>query len=342
MLPVMTSLYYADWERLEVRELPPPSVSDDEVLLKVAACGICGSELETFKKRSPRRAPPIVMGHEFCGTIADAGGTADFSTGQRVISNSIVTCGTCPTCLRGNTHLCERRMVFGMHRPGAFAEFVNVPASCLIPWPDHLSSQAACLAEPLANGVHVVNRVRHHHPRIAVVIGAGPIGLMCQQALQVMLGVKVIVSDIATERLTTAQRLGAHAVASAGRGELEPIASEASGGEGVDLVVDAVGSKTTKRQSLNLVRPGGAVVWIGLHEDTVEFDSYAITLAEKTVYGSYAAGLDELRQAVELMEQRSVDVESWVQTFPLREGVTAFQRMLEAKGSDIKGVLVNE
>jgi L-iditol 2-dehydrogenase len=338
---MMTSLYYPDWEHLEVRELPTPSVSDGEVLLRVAACGICGSELETFKKRSPRRSPPLVMGHEFCGTVMEGEG-AGALTGHRVISNSIVTCGTCAACLRGNSHLCERRMVFGMHRPGGFAEFVNVPVSCLIPWPEHLPAQAACLAEPLANGVHVVNRVRHHQPRIAVVIGAGPIGLMCQQTLQVMLGVKVIVSDIAAERLETARRLGAHAVAHAGSGELEPRAAEASGGEGVDLVVDAVGSTSTKRQSINLVRPGGAVVWIGLHEDTIEFDSYAITLAEKTVYGSYAAGLEELRQAVGLMEQGSIDVESWVRTFPLREGVTAFHRMLEAKESDIKGVLVTE
>jgi len=338
----MTSLYYPDWEFLEVRDLPVPPVSDREVLLKVAACGICGSELETFKKRSPRRTPPLIMGHEFCGTIADAGTSRDFSAGQRVISNSIVTCGACRPCLRGNVHLCERRMVFGMHRPGAFAEFVSVPVSCLIPWPENLPSKAACLAEPLANGVHVVNRVRHHEPQVAVVIGAGPIGLMCQQALHVMLGAKVIVSDIAPERLATAGRLGAYAALDPGGAALEATALEASNGEGVDLVVDAVGSATTKQQSLRLVRPGGAVVWIGLHEDNIPFDSYAVTLAEKTVYGSYAARLDELRQAVGLMSQKKVDVESWVQAFPLREGVAAFHRMLDAKGFDIKGVLITE
>jgi L-iditol 2-dehydrogenase len=335
----MTTLSYTDWQLLEIRDLPTPKISEGEVLLKVAACGICGSELETFKNRSSRRTPPLIMGHEFCGTIADPGNSSrDFQKGQRVISHSIVTCGLCRPCRRGDTHLCDQRAVFGMHRPGAFAEFVNVPASCLVPWPESLSPQSACLAEPLANGVHVANRLKPHNPRRIVVLGAGPIGLMCQQAVQVMLGATTIVSDIVPERLEIAKRLGAYATANAKTGELETMASEA--GEAVDAVIDAVGSESTKQQSLRLVRPGGAVVWIGLYENAVKLDSYAVTLSEKTIYGSYAASLQELGQAVELMRSGKVDVESWVQTFPIRNGVDAFHRMLAGKGKDIKAVLL--
>ena len=337
----MMTLYYPDWETLEIRELPAPRVAEGDVLVRVAACGICGSELETFKNRSIRRTPPLVMGHEFCGTVAEAGNfSGPFKAGQPVISNSIITCGQCAPCKRGNAHLCERRNVFGMHRPGAFAEYISVPASCLIPWPENVPAEAACLSEPLANGIHVAHTLNPYKPRTILVIGTGPIGLMCQQAAQVLLEVKVIVSDISTDRLEVAKKLGALRAVNPAREELDHIIAETTGGEGVDAVVDAVGSSNTKRQAFSLVRPGGSIVWIGLHENTVPVDSYAVTLSEKTVHGSYAATLDELQQAAALMASGAVDVKSWVQTFPLRDGVNAFRRMLAAQGNDIKAVLI--
>ena len=162
-----------------------PEPAADEVLLRVAACGLCGSELETFKNHSPRRQPPLVMGHEFCGTIAAVGPGGDAAlVGRKCVSNSLIPCGRCVRCVRGDTHLCADRQIFGMHRGGAFAEYVRVPTRVLIPWPEELSAPAAALAEPLGNGVHIVNLTRHLPLRTALVIGAGPIGLMCQQALQ--------------------------------------------------------------------------------------------------------------------------------------------------------------
>ena len=227
-----------------------------------------------------------------------------------------------------------------MHRPGAFAEAVAVPARCLISWPESLPAAAACLAEPLANGVHVVNLVRHRAPRLAVVIGAGPIGLMCQQALQVLLGTEVVVVDLVPDRLAVADRLGAVRTVNARDGKLSEVIDTLSEGEGADLVIDAVGSSVTKRQSLDACRPGGAVVWIGLHSDAVTLDTYGITLSEKTVYGTYAAHLHELQEALDLMADGRVDVQSWVHSFSLTEGVEAFHRMLDAQDDDIKAVLI--
>ena len=196
----MNALYYPDWDTLTVTERPRPKAEADEVLLRVAACGICGSELETFKARSDRRRPPLVMGHEFCGTVEEIGATVrGFAVGDRVVSNAVVPCGACVRCRRGEANLCAQRQVFGMHRMGAFAEYVAVPARCLLAWPEGLPAEAACLAEPLANGIHVVELVRQRAPRLAVVIGAGPIGLMCQQAVQVLLGADVVVVDLEPE-----------------------------------------------------------------------------------------------------------------------------------------------
>lgn len=336
----MRVLNYPAFDRLELGEALLPAPAADEVRLRVAACGICGSELESVKTRSARRPPPLVMGHEFCGTI-DAIGDAvrDWTPGARVVSNSVVNCGRCRRCQRGDTHLCAHRQVFGMHRAGAFAEFVNVPARCLIPWPEDLPAEAAALAEPLANGIHVSNLTKHLPAATAVVIGAGPIGLFCQQALQVLRGAKVIVADLSPERLAVARKLGAVRIIDPRCENLAEIVLADTAGEGADLSVDAVGSAVTKKAALDSIRPGGASVWIGLHENTITFDSYAITLPEKQVFGTYAAKIEELRHALELMADGRVDALSWVQRFPLSESVHAFERMLAGKGNDIKAVI---
>lgn len=336
----MLVLHYPAFGQLEIAELAPLPPQPDEVRLRVAACGLCGSELETFKNRSPRRTPPLVMGHEFCGVIAEAGAAVrDWRAGDRVVSNSLVPCGRCVRCARGDTHLCAERQIFGMHRPGAFAEYVNVPARCLIPWPEGLPAEAAALAEPLANGIHVVNLTRHLPAATALVIGAGPIGLFCQQALQVLRGARVFVADLSPERLAVAARLGAARTINPRTEDVAAILREATGGEGADLTVDAVGGAVTKKTSLDALRPGGASVWIGLHENAVTIDTYGITLPEKQVLGTYAAKIEELRQALELMASGRVDALTWVQRFALKDAVPAFHRMLAAQGADLKAVI---
>jgi threonine dehydrogenase-like Zn-dependent dehydrogenase len=342
----MKALYYPEWGRLQVVEIPMPEVASGEVLVRVHACGICGSELETYKGRSERRMPPLVMGHEFCGEIAGLGeGVSGWAVGDRVVSNSVVPCGTCVRCGRGDTHLCAKRQVFGMHRNGAFAEYVNVPARILLPWPDGVPAEMACLAEPLGNGVHVVELVRFLRPKKVAVIGAGPIGLMCQIAMQELLGAQVMVTDLDKGREAVARRLGAvnlpHPLPlptqHVGSGGVHPLLFEWTEGEGGDVVIDAVGSAATKRQSLEWVRPGGAAVWIGLHGNEMQLETYGITLPEKFVYGTYAAKIEDLRVALDLMAIEKVETASWVTVASLDDSVEAFNEVLE--GKHIKMVL---
>ncbi|QYM78688.1 alcohol dehydrogenase catalytic domain-containing protein [Horticoccus luteus] len=336
----MRTLFYPAFDQLEIRDVDLTPLRPDEVRVQVAACGICGSELETFKNHSPRRAPPIVMGHEFCGVIAETGADVrGWREGARVVSNSLVPCGRCVRCERGDTHLCAQRQIFGMHRPGAFADYVNVPARCLIPWPDNVPAEAAALAEPMANGLHVANLTRHLAVSTALVIGAGPIGLFCQQALQVVRGARVLVADLSPERLAVARKLGAARTINPREEDIVKVMQAETGGEGADLAVDAVGAGITKKASIEALRPGGGVVWIGLHENAMTLDSYAITLPERQVLGTYAAKIEELQQALDLMAAGKVDALSWVQRFPLEDGVTGFHRALAAKGNDIKVVI---
>lgn len=337
----MNTLFYPAFDSLEIRTLPVPSPQPWEVLLRVAACGLCGSELETFKNHSPRRQPPLVMGHEFCGTVEAVGREVDSAfIGRRFVSNSVVPCGRCACCRRGNTHLCRDREIFGMHRNGAFAEYVAVPQEILIPWPDDITATQACLTEPLANGIHVVNLTRHLQIEKALVIGAGSIGLMCQQTLKVLRNIHVMVCDLSSGRLETAVRLGAEKVVCSGIGDVTSEVLDWTAGEGIDLVVDAAGSAATKRLSLAALRPGGAAVWIGLHDNATQLDTYDVTLQEKQVLGSYSAKNEELAHSLDLIRNKQVDVSSWVDIEPLQNSVEGFRRMLRPADGDIKAVFV--
>lgn len=336
----MLTLLYPAYDQMVMANWPDPTPRSGEVRIRVSACGICGSELEAFKGRSPRRVPPLVMGHEFCGVIDEIGpNVPSFRPGDQVVSHSLFGCRECVRCREGQIHLCARRQLFGMHLPGGFAEYVVAPERSLLKWPSNVPAEAACLAEPLANGVHVVNLIRHLEPRSVVVIGAGPIGMFCQQAIKAMLGIDTITCDLIPERLTHAARLGASATINSRRENVVKRVHELTSGEGADVVVDAVGGSLTKRLSLSSTRPGGAAVWIGLHENTVTLDTYEVTLSERQIYGSYAATMEELQTAIDLLAQGQVDATSWTKTFKLDDGVDAFQRMMEARGDDIKAVL---
>jgi len=336
----MKTLLYPAYDRMEMAEAPDPQPGEGELLLRVSACGICGSELEAFRNRSPRRVPPLVLGHEFCGEVVDIGrGVSNFKPGERVVSHSLIGCGECGRCLRGEVNLCARRQIFGMQRLGAFAEFVTAPEKSVVAWPDHLPAEAASLAEVLANGVHVVGLAKRLNPRKVAILGAGAIGLMTLQAFQVLTDAEIIVSEVVPERLEAATRLGAKHAVNPNHDDFQNAVLDWTNGEGADVVVDAVGLSVTKQQSLPATRPGGATVWIGTHENTMTLDTYDITLSERCVQGSYAATMAELQLSVDMLAAGKIDGLSWVKAFPLDQGVTAFNRMLAAQGDDIKGVL---
>ncbi|CAG5006281.1 2-dehydro-3-deoxy-L-rhamnonate dehydrogenase (NAD(+)) [Dyadobacter sp. CECT 9275] len=337
----MKALFYPEFQKLTVTERPAPAFSENEVLLRVLACGICGSELETFKSQSPRRVPPLIMGHEFCGMIEEIGAAVSgYQKGDLVASNSVVSCGTCDPCRRGLTNLCRNRQIFGMHREGAFGQYVNVPAHCLVPLSGNVTPQAACMAEPLANGIHMVNLSKHLLPQKVLVIGAGPIGLVTQQAFQSLLGVEVYVADLRSERLTIASRLGAAATINSSEENLVSVIQRLTEEEGIDLVIDAVGTAQTNQQALQCIRPGGAIVLIGLYENSQPFFSYDIILSEKQIIGTYAATQKEIQESLELIASGKVDVTSWVHYYSLDDGVAAFRDMMAAKDTHIKSVIV--
>jgi threonine dehydrogenase-like Zn-dependent dehydrogenase len=335
----MRALFYPDWNTLEIADLQVPVPQPGEVLVRVSQCGICGSELETFRSRSPRRNPPLIMGHEFCGTIAEVGSKArKWKAEDKVISHALVHCGRCFFCLKGLTNLCEARQVFGMHRPGAFGQFVAVPEEVLFAWPEGLDADAAVLAEPLANGINALTLDPSQSKERVVVIGAGPIGLMCIAAARALENSEVIAADLQPERLEVASILGASRTFNPKLEQATEVLRRAWGQPSADYVVDAVGSKATKRLSFELARPGGTIVWVGLHDDTLEMDTYPITLQQKRILGSYSGSREHVQQAISILAGGHLPT-NWMKKFHLQDGVNGFFQMLEGKKDNVKGIL---
>ncbi|HEY3779608.1 MAG TPA: alcohol dehydrogenase catalytic domain-containing protein [Fimbriimonadaceae bacterium] len=332
----MKALVYSDWETLEMREIAMPEPGSGEVRVKVEAAGICGSELEAFRKHSPRRKPPLILGHEFTGIIDAVGPDANRTVGEAIVSNAIISCGTCPACKRGMAHLCVNRQLFGMHRPGAFAEYLTVPVSTLIPRPAGVSPAEAAMAEPLGNAVHITGLLKDVKPQTSVVFGAGPIGLFTLQAIKHVFGGRVAVVDLSESRLELATKLGADFV-----GGPDSNIQEWVGETGIEVTIDAVGAEETKTASITWLRPGGTAVWIGLHENTSDFNAYDIILPEKKLLGSYACTQQELGLALNWIAEGKIDAKSWTSVIPLDQAKEGFETMVRPGPGDVKGVIVN-
>src|ERR687897_2160533 len=205
-------------EQMSVDQVPEPSVEPGTVVVPPTATGICGSEIEGYLGKMGNRTPPLVMGHEFAGTVTEVGeGVDEDLVGREVAVNPLSADGTCPLCRAGYTNLCPNRKLVGIHSPGGFAEYALAPAQNVYPLPEGVEARTGALAEPLANGVHAVRLgLAGHFVEHAVVVGAGTIGLMCLQAA-VLDGIpEVFVVEPVRARREQALDLGAGAVHESG------------------------------------------------------------------------------------------------------------------------------
>src|SRR5580698_2499651 len=213
----MKSLLLSEYNHLEVADLPSPVAGPGDVLVRVAACGICGSDVHGYDGSSGRRIPPLVMGHEAAGVIAEVGeGVSRFGIGDRVTFDSTVYCGVCDYCLHGQVNLCDDRQVVGVSTPdfrraGAFAEFVTVPERIVYPLPDELSFAEAAMLEAVSVALHAVAVSNLKGGETALVIGAGMIGLLTLQAARVAGCSRIVVADVDATRLELALEAGADA-----------------------------------------------------------------------------------------------------------------------------------
>lgn len=314
---------------MAVRDVAPPSAAADEVIVRVEAAGICGSEVEGYLGRQGNRTPPLVMGHEFAGRVVALGDGADRAwLGARVTVNPLLTCGECHACRAGRRNACERRRLIGIARPGGFAAETAIPVSALRRLPDGLDARLGALAEPLANGVHAV-RLGSRGARVdeAVVIGAGTIGLAVLQAA-IAAGIEPIaVAEPHAGRRAQAARLGAQTTV-ASIDELGPSSAA--------LVVDAVGRTETRTAGIARTRAGGTFVAIGLHDDATAIGFHDLIRRELAIQASYAYTDDDFAHALDLLATGRAGIGPLEPVLPLAAGPAAFAELARGASDRIK------
>jgi threonine dehydrogenase-like Zn-dependent dehydrogenase len=325
-------------EEMAVEEVPEPTVEPGTVIVRPDAVGICGSEIEGYLGKMGNRTPPLVMGHEFAGTVSEVGeGVDEGLVGRTVAVNPLSSDGTCPLCRAGYTNLCPNRKLVGIHSPGGFAEYALAPAQNVYPLPEGVEARTGALAEPLANGVHAVRLGLAGHPvEHAVVVGAGTIGLMCLQAA-VLDGIpEVSVVEPHEARREQAFELGASAAYGSGEEAREALEGPTEG-LGADLVIDAVGAEVTRRIAVEeLLRPGGRVVFIGLHDDETTLGYHGVVRGQLDLQGSYAYTAEDYEQALEWLVEGRAGIGDLPPALPLEEGPNAFAELVRGPSSRIK------
>ena len=342
---MMKALLLSEYGRLEMVEVPMPRPGPDDVLIRVEACGICGSDVHGYDGGSGRRIPPIVMGHEAAGTIAACGTrAAGPAEGDRVTFDSTIYCGVCDYCRKGEMNLCERREVLGVSTPeyrraGAFAEYVVVPTRVVHPLPANVPFAEAAMIEPIAVAVHAVSLADIPPGVTALVVGAGMIGLLVLQALREAHCAQIIVTDIDDTRLALAAKLGATSTINAKTSDAVAEILKRTSGAGVDVALEAVGSTPTIKSAIESVRKGGTVVLIGNVAPSVEIPLQMVVSRQIRLQGS-AASAGEYPKCIDMLSRGVVDVKPLISVVaPLAEGPRWFDRLHAREPNLMKVVL---
>ncbi len=332
----MKAVVYTQPQEVQLQERPEPELLEGEVVLRIDAVGICGSDMHAYHGHDPRRKPGLVLGHEFCGTVVQSAAPA-YAQGMRVTGNPLITCGTCDYCVQGRSNLCSRRTMVGMSRPGAFAEYMSIPAASLVDIPQDMPAVHAALTEPAATALHAIGMSMKVMSRPlpenrTLIIGGGAIGLLSALLLRSYGCRHTVLAEVnPLRRQSAAQHAGVHTYDPL----VEPVSEE-----GFDYVIDAVGSKHTRTAALKAVKPGGVVMHIGLQDWASEIDMRKLTLAEITLMGTYTYTTADLRATVKLLSDGAFGDLSWVQSMPLTDAARAFRELDSGSLATSKLVLI--
>ena len=341
----MKALLYTEPYTLEYTDVSNPEIGDDDVLIRVKACGICGSDVQGYTGKTGRRLPPLIMGHEAAGVVVETGkNVADFASGDRVCFDSTVYCNQCPACRQGLLNRCAKRQVLGVSVPefkrhGALAEFVAVPHWIVAKLPEGMSFVQAALLEPASIGMHAGNRAPITDNDTVLVIGAGTIGLFILQAAKLRGARKTIACDISDFRLDLARQIGVDECIHPHKTAPTNAIRELTDGLGVDVAFEAVGFAETFHQAISATKTGGTIVAVGNLTKEMEFNLQELVSRELTFTGSYASA-GEFRTCIDLIASGRIDVGPLVsEVRPLADGPAAFERLLKAEENLLKIVL---
>ena len=331
---------------LELVNAPDPHPAAGEVLVRVRACGICGSDIHGWDGSTGRRRPPLIMGHEASGEIAAVGAQVTaWKAGDRVTFDSTIYCGECGPCRAGRVNLCENRRVVGVapveyRQDGAFAQYVALPARILYRLPDALSFPHAAMVEPVSIAIHALQRVKVAATDTAIVVGSGMIGLFVIQALRWAGAKRIIAIDLEPKRLALARELGATDVIQSNQGDVPAEVARLTEGAGADLAFEVVGISPTLQLAIACLRKGGSAVLVGNLAPKTDFPLQAVVTREISLFGSCSSA-GEYPLCLDLISRGIIRVEPMISALaPLAEGVEWFKRLSAPDGAKFMKVIL--
>jgi L-iditol 2-dehydrogenase len=341
----MKALLLREYRQLEITDMPAPEIGADDVLVRVRACGICGSDVHGYDGSSGRRIPPLVMGHEASGVVAAVGANVSrLREGDRVTFDSTVYCGACAFCRRGQPHLCDNRNVLGVscddyRRHGAFAEYVAVPERIVYALPDDLPFEHAALIESVSVAVHAVRRTPVQLGDTGVVVGTGMIGLLVVQALRRAGCGRILAVDIDDFKLNLACELGAEEGLNSRQVDVAAEVAARTGGRGADVALEVVGATAPVQTAIAVLRKGGSLTLVGNLAPKVELPLQAVVTRELTLYGSCGIS-GEYPVSIDLIARGEIRVEPLISAAaPLEEGPSWFDRLYRHEPGLMKVIL---
>lgn len=341
----MKALTLKEYGKLVYGDSPDPQTEDNEVMVQVKACGICGSDVHGMDGSTGRRLPPVIMGHEAAGVITQIGARVEgWRVGDRVTFDSTISCGECWRCRRGEINLCERRRVLGVscadyRRNGAFAQLVAVPQHILYRIPPEVAFHQAAMTEPLSVAFHAVRLARPEVGESAVVVGTGMIGLLLVQVLRASGCSTIIALDVDEGKLRRARELGADVGLDSKSPDSIKEVLDLTQGRGADMAFEAVGITAAVGRAVEAVRMGGRVVLVGNLSPKIELALQSVVTRQVTLLGS-CASQGEYPECLDLIARKRVNVDSFISArAPLSEGAAWFDRLYRQEPDLMKVIL---
>jgi threonine dehydrogenase-like Zn-dependent dehydrogenase len=342
----MKALILEEYGRFCFREVEKPIPGARDVLIRVKAVAICGSDVHGYDGRSGRRKPPLIIGHEASGVVEAVGGAvARFVPGDRVVFNSVLYCGECPYCRSGRFNLCRKGRTFGVscddyRQEGAMCEYIAVPERIAYRIPASVSFEQAALIEPASIALHAVSATAVRLNDTAAVFGAGAIGLMLLKALKRSGCGRIFIVDIDEAKLRIAEKAGADRCILSSQTDAVREIRALSGGDGADLAFEAVGANETFNGALASLRKGGSLTVLGNVSPKLEFPLQLVVMNEIRIAGSYGCAT-EYETAIDMMASGRLDVSDCISaTAPLAEGQQWFDRLRAREKGLLKVVLL--
>ena len=342
----MKALVLDNYKELNYRDFPKPEIGADEVLIQVRACGICGSDVHGMDGSTGRRKPPLIMGHEASGEIAEVGkNVTGWKVGDRVTFDSTIYPLNDWYTQKGHYNLSDNRMVLGVSpgeykKHGAFAEFVSVPAHILYKIPENVSFEQAAMVEPVAVAAHAVNISKIQPVKSAVVVGAGMVGMFVVNMLKIAGANPIIAIDLDDNKLKLSKEFGAtHGINSSDDKIIEKV-KELTKNRGADFGFEVVGISETVNRCINSLRKGGTAVLVGNLKPEVTIPLQKVVTTELSLLGSCAIN-GEYEMVLDLMASGKINVDKMISAIaPLSEGANWFNRLYNKEPGLNKVILV--